>query len=151
LSKRKERAGERTDKRLVLDCSIVMAWFFVDEKDAYADMIARQLPGRGALVPANWPLEVANSLIVGERRKRSTQAQAGRMIAYLEAMPISIDDQTTDHAWTLTMSFARQYALSAYDAAYLELAVRRGLELATVDEPLKAAAMSAGVAICGVR
>jgi predicted nucleic acid-binding protein len=127
-----------------------MAWYFVDEKDAYADMIARQVPGRGALVPANWPLEVANSLIAGERRKRSTQAQAGRMIAYLEAMPISVDDQTSDHAWSSTLSFARQYTLSAYDAAYLELAVRRGLELATLDEPLKAAAMSAGVTICGV-
>lgn len=111
----------------------------------------RQLPGRGALVPANWPLEVANSFIAGELRKRSTQAQAGRMIAYLEVMPIAVDDQTTDQAWSSTMSFARQYTLSAYDAAYLELAVRRGLELATLDEPLKAAAMRAGVTICGVR
>ena len=69
MSKSKTRTARRSDAQLVLDCSIVMAWYFVDESDAYADLVARQLPGRQAVVPANWPLEVANSLIVGEATK----------------------------------------------------------------------------------
>jgi hypothetical protein len=99
LSKRKKAIAKRLKEGLVLDCSIVMAWYFVDESDAYADQVARQLPDRIAFVPMNWPLEVANTLIVGERRKRSTQAQAARMIAYLSAMPISVDDETNLQAW----------------------------------------------------
>ena len=77
LSKRKKEVARQSEEPLVLDCSIVMAWYFVDESDAYADRVARQLPGRRAFVPANWPLEVANSLIVGEGRKRSNQAKRG--------------------------------------------------------------------------
>ena len=68
MSKSKTRTARSSHAQLVLDCSIVMAWYFVDESDAYADLVARQLPGRQAVVPANWPLEVANSLIVGEAK-----------------------------------------------------------------------------------
>jgi predicted nucleic acid-binding protein len=150
LSKKK-RVTKRLKEGLVLDCSIVMAWYFVDESDAYADLVARRLPDRMAFVPVNWPLEVANTLIIGERRKRSTQAQAARMITYLAAMPISVDDETNLHARTTTLSLARQQDLTAYDAAYLELALRRGLPLATLDGQLKAAAKAAGVPIYEVR
>lgn len=150
MRRTKKRPAKRSHEQFVLDCSIVMAWYFVDERDAYADLVARQLPGRGALVPANWPLEVANTFAIGERRKRSTFAQAERMIAYLAAIQISVDDQTNRQAWSSTLSLARQCSLSSYDAAYLELALRRGLKLATLDGPLKAAALSAGVGLYGM-
>ena len=78
MSKKKGIAKAPTEG-LVLDCSIVMAWFFADESSDYADLVARQLPERRAFVPSNWPLEVANTLLVGERRKRSTQAQAAKL------------------------------------------------------------------------
>ena len=104
MSKRKKAITRRPKEGLVLDCSIVMAWYFVDESDAYADLVARQISDRIAFVPVNWPLEVANTLIVGERRKRSTGAQAARMITYLTAMPISVDDETNLQAWTSTLS-----------------------------------------------
>lgn len=145
MSKKGKGVTERIKEGLVLDCSIVMAWYFVDERDAYADQVARQLPDRMAFVPVTWPLEVANTLIVGERRKRSTQAQAARLITHLAAMPISVDDETNLRAWTTTLNLARQQGLTAYDAAYLELPLRRGLALATLDDQLKAAAKVAGV------
>jgi predicted nucleic acid-binding protein len=151
LSKKKKAIAKRLKESLVLDCSIVMAWYFVDESDAYADLVARQLPDRSAFVPMNWPLEVANTLIVGERRKRSTQAQASRMIAYLAALPISVDDETNVRAWNTTLDLARQQGLTAYDAAYLELALRRGLPIASLDDQLKAAAQAVGVPIYGAQ
>jgi predicted nucleic acid-binding protein len=146
LSKKKGVA-KASKEGFVLDCSIAMAWYFVDESSAYADAIARQLPDRTAVVPLNWSLEVANSLIVGERRKRSTQAQAASFIKNLAAMPITIDDETNLHVWTTTLNLARTHNLSAYDAAYLELALRRGLPLASLDEKLNDAAKAVGIAL----
>jgi predicted nucleic acid-binding protein len=130
--------AKRPPEGLVLDCSIVMAWYFVDESSAYADAVARQLPDMMAFVPLNWPLEVTNTLIVGERRKRSTQAQAASLLKNLAAVPITIDDETNLHAWSTTLSLAREQNLTAYDAAYLELAMRRGLPLATLDDNMSA-------------
>jgi predicted nucleic acid-binding protein len=149
LSKKKGVA-KRLGEGLVLDCSIVMAWYFVDETSDYADGIARQLPGQRAFVPLNWPLEVANILLVAERRKRSTQAQAARLIKNLAALPITMDDETNLQAWSSTLSLAREHNLSAYDATYLELAMRRGLPLASLDEELKTAAKAVGVSLYAV-
>jgi predicted nucleic acid-binding protein len=132
-------------QELIIDCSIVMAWFFVDERDAYADMVAGRLPGSVAFVPSNWALEVANSLLMGERRKRCTPTQAAGLIKALKSIPITVDDETNLHAWEATLDLARRYDLTAYDAAYLELAMRRGLPLASLDDKLNAAAKAAGV------
>jgi predicted nucleic acid-binding protein len=96
-------------------------------------------------VPTLWPLEVANVLLIGERRKRSTQAQAATFLQSLKALPITADDDTNLHAWNATMNLARAHELSAYDAAYLELAMRKDLPLATLDTKLKAAAQAVGV------
>jgi predicted nucleic acid-binding protein len=147
LSKQKTvaRRGQRSKIGLVLDCSIVMAWYFADEKSDYADSVARGLGDRSAFVPMNWTLEVANTLLVGERRQRSTIVQAENFIVNLAAMPIVIDDETNAHAWKTVLSLAREQKLSAYAAAYLELAIRRRLPLATLDEKLKSAAQSVGV------
>lgn len=131
--------------RLVLDGSLTLAWYFADEADPYADAVARGLATREAVVPSLWRLEIANALVVGERRKRSTQAQAAAFVARLGRLPIVVDDETDAHAWGETIRLARAHSLSAYDAAYLELAMRRGLPLASLDDPLKAAAAAVGV------
>jgi predicted nucleic acid-binding protein len=92
-----------------------------------------------------WPLEVANAVLMGERRQRSTEAQAAKWFGYLRSLPIAVDDATNDRAWGEVLSLARTHRLSACDAAYLELALRRGLPLATLDDQLKAAATALGV------
>ncbi len=82
---------------------------------------------------------------MGERRKRSTPAQAATWLSFLGALPIVIDGETSARAWGDTLGLARAYSLSAYDAAYFELAMRRGVQLATLDDKMKAAAAAAGV------
>jgi predicted nucleic acid-binding protein len=139
-------AKKAKPKAFVLDGSISLAWYFKDEADAYADAVAAGFPGVRAVVPTIWPLEVANAVLVGERRKRSTAAQATRWLGYLGSLPVTVDDETTVRAWSDVLSLARTHNLSAYDAAYLELALRQGLPLATLDDPLKSAATAAGVA-----
>lgn len=133
--------------RLVLDTSLTLAWYFADEANPYADAVAQTLASAEAIVPSLWPLEVANALVMGERRKRSTEAQASTFLARLGTLPIVIDEETDARAWSDTLSLARAHKLSAYDAAYLELAMRRGLPLASLDDKLKAAATAVGVGL----
>ncbi len=147
---KKKGIATRSPQGLVLDCSIVMAWYFVDESSEYADQVARRLPHQAAFVPLNWPLEVANVLLMGERRKRSTQTQAARLLKTLQGLPITLDDETNLHAWNIMLSMARAHDLSAYDAAYLELAMRRDLPLASLDDKLKTAAQAVGVPLYGI-
>jgi predicted nucleic acid-binding protein len=130
----------------VLDGSISLAWYFKDEANPYADAVAARFPGVQAVVPGIWPLEVANAVLMGERRKRSTEAQAARWLGSLSSLPITVDDETNIRAWSDVLNLARLHNLSAYDAAYLELALRRGVPLATLDDKLKAAAAAVGVA-----
>jgi predicted nucleic acid-binding protein len=129
----------------VLDGSLALAWFFKDEADRYADAVAGRFPTDRAAVPAIWPLEIANAVLTGERRQRSTEAQATKWLGYVGSLPIAVDEATNDQAWGDVLSLARAHHLSAYDAAYLELALRRGLPLATLDDKLKAAASAVGV------
>jgi predicted nucleic acid-binding protein len=125
----------------VLDGSVTMVWGFEDEADEYAESILERLPDLQADVPSLWPLEVTNVLLVGERRRRITSAETARFLAIMGAFPITVDDEKVAHAWTDTMHLARAHNLSAYDAAYLELALRRGLPLAALDGKLKMAAV----------
>jgi predicted nucleic acid-binding protein len=129
----------------VLDGSLALAWYFKDEADPYADAVAARFPAAHAAVPVIWPLEVANAMLMGEWRQRSTEAQAAKWLGYLGSLPIGVDDETNDRAWGDVLSLARAQRLSAYDAAYLELALRRGVPLATLDDKLKAAASAVGV------
>jgi predicted nucleic acid-binding protein len=129
----------------VLDGSVTMAWGFEDEGNAYATLILDRMPSLQAYVPTVWHLEVANALLVAERRRRTTMADAARFLAILGAFPIAVDDETISRAWADTVSLARARNLSAYDAVYLELAIRRGLPLATLDGGLEAAARAVGV------
>src|SRR5437899_575882 len=137
----KKKAGE-----FVLDCSVTMAWYFKDEANAYAKAVRRSLSKVHAVVPGLWPLEVANILVLGERRQRSTEAEASQWLRYLQMLPIRVDDETAARAWSDILHIARSYDLSAYDASYVELAIRLGLPLASLDDKLKATAASAGVA-----
>ena len=129
----------------VLDGSITMIWGFEDEADDYAEAILGRMPDLQAHVPSLWPLEVANALLVGERRKRITPADTARFLAILDAFPITVDGETVAHAWADTMHLARAHNLSSYDASYLELAIRLGLPLAAQDGKLKTAAEAVGV------
>ncbi len=131
----------------VLDGSVTMAWYVQDERNDYADAVRDGLDRSQAVVPSLWPLEVANTVVMGERRKRSTPAQAATWLGFLGVLPIVVDGETTARAWGETLGLARAHNLSAYDAAYLELAMRRGLPLATLDEKLKAAAAAVGVSL----
>jgi predicted nucleic acid-binding protein len=134
-----------TAEAFVLDCSVAVAWFFEDEIDAYATGVEDALAVATAVVPSLWPLEVGNALLMGERRKRTTEAKVSQFLGLLQALPISLDDETSTRAWSDVLQLARGHKLSTYDAAYLELAIRRALPLATIDEKLKKAATALGV------
>ncbi|HJT34873.1 MAG TPA: type II toxin-antitoxin system VapC family toxin [Pirellulales bacterium] len=142
MSKKKHKS---TAEAFVLDCSLAAAWFFEDEADAYAQAVEDSLASVAAIVPVLWPLEVANALLMGERRKRTTEAKVTTFLGLLQALPIALDDETIGHAWHATIQLARAHQLSVYDSAYLELAMRRHLPLASLDDPLKAAAKAVGV------
>lgn len=131
--------------RLVVDSSIALAWCFADENDTYADAIAALFPQIEVVVPSLWHLEIGNALMVGERRGRNTQADTVQWTSFLRSLPVVIDAETMTRAWSDTLSIARSQNLSAYDASYLELALRLGLPMATLDSKLKAAATTAGV------
>ncbi len=133
--------------RFVLDCSVTMSWCFEDESNRYTEGILDKLLEGEALVPSLWPLEVANVLIVGERQKRLTEAQSLYFVKLLNDLPIYVDESTADKAFTLTLSLAREHSLSSYDASYLELAMREGLQIATQDKALKKAAKKSGMSI----
>jgi predicted nucleic acid-binding protein len=124
---------------------VTVAWFFEDEVDAYAESVEDAMQSASAEVPGLWPLEVANALLVGERKKRATEANVGQFLELLKSLPIVLDGQTAARAWQESLQLARRHDLSVYDAAYLELALRRGLPLATLDLNLKAAAAAIGV------
>ena len=140
-----KKAKSQPHLSFVLDNSVTMVWAFEDETDPYAEAIADSLPDVRAFVPGHWRLEVANALLVGERRKRTTEAKVVQFLTLLESFPITVDDQSSAKAWHDTLHLARSRGLSVYDAAYLELALRRGLPLASLDAELKAAAAAAGV------
>jgi predicted nucleic acid-binding protein len=131
----------------VLDGSVTLAWFFEDESNAYTESVQDALPDVSGVVPTIWHLEVANGLLVGERRKRTTEAKVRQFLSLLEVLPITVDEQTSGRAWSDTVALARAHRLSAYDAVYLELARRRTLPLATHDGPLRDAAKAVGIAL----
>ena len=129
----------------VVDASVALAWCFEDEATPYAESVLDRLQQIEAVVPAIWPLEVANVLLTAERRQRLTEAQTVRLAQLLRGLPITIDTEGLTQALGSTLSIGREYGLSAYDTSYLELAMRQGLSLATQDADLREAAARAGV------
>jgi len=130
---------------IVIDTSVTMAWCFEDEETLAADEVLDRLRDGDAVVPSLWQLEVANVLLVAERRGRISEAQAERFVSLLEQLPIRVDADVVD--MTSVLGVGRRHGLSAYDACYLVLAERLGAPLATLDTALAAAGRAAGVTV----
>lgn len=129
----------------VLDCSITMAWVFPDEANAATYQLRDSLVEDSAFVPALWPVEVGNVLLMATRRRRIARNEWERIREDLSELPISIDPVSTDRVWSAALELADTHRISLYDAVYLELALRLRLPLATLDRALAAAARDAGV------
>ena len=135
---------------LVLDSSATLAWIFDDEVTGPIRAVFDQVAEQGAIVPSLWRLEVANSLTVAVRRKRIDEEFRRAALADLAELDISIDQHTDAQAWSDTLQAADKHRLTVYDAAYLELATRRGFPLATLDRDLVDSARAAGVRVLGM-
>lgn len=132
----------------VLDNSVTMRWFFGDGRPreiAYAQDVLEAMKKATALVPVTWGLEVSNVIARAEAKELVTEARSEAFLEMLGGADIAVDAATFSHALSDTLHLARRYRLSAYDASYLELALREGLPLATLDDDLQKAAKRAGV------
>ena len=136
---------------LVLDSSVTLAWVCSAETTQEVSVVFEQVVESGAWVPALWRLEVANVLEMGVRKGRSDSAFRDAALADLAMLPITVDLETERQAWGATAKLAARHHLTLYDAAYLELARRRCLPLATLDCELRAAAKAEDVALLGLR
>jgi predicted nucleic acid-binding protein len=136
-----------TTNGIVIDASVALAWCFPDEASDYADGVLVALEDRTAMVPAIWSAEITNALLVGERRKRIRQPEARRFVELLKGLSILEDGQPFADTVSNVLPLAREHDLSAYDAAYLDVAVRHGAPLATLDAALQKAGRAAGISI----
>jgi len=133
---------------LVIDCSVTLGFILKDEQDSFSLKTFQQLrDGVPAYVPRHWAVEVTNGLLMAERRKRSTQADTQDALHLAQGLPVTVDDEFFPHQASHTLDLARQFNLTIYDAAYLELAMRRRAALATTDHDLAHAAKTAGVKV----
>ena len=128
----------------VLDCSVAMAWMFRDEATEATDRLRDMLVQDRALVPVLWPSEAANALLVATRRRRIAREEWSRIRMELNALPIDVDPPSAERTLGPVLDLALAHGLTAYDATYLELAIRMGLPLATLDRDLRAAARAEG-------
>ena len=124
----------------VIDNSVVMTWCFKDEANRYADGVLNSFEFSTGFVPSIWPLEVGNVLLVAERKGRISEADSARFIALLAELPIVVEQEPPERMFKDIFALAREYQLSSYDASYLDLAMRKGLSIATLDRNLLAAA-----------
>jgi predicted nucleic acid-binding protein len=134
---------------MVLDSSATLAWVYSDETTEPIRHVFNLVGENGAWVPGLWKLEVANILEMGVRRGRHDAAFRDSTLADLALLPIRVDTETDRQAWGPTLQLSERHRLTLYDAAYLELALRRGLPLASLDADLRRAAQAEGVAVLG--
>jgi len=132
---------------LVIDSSAALSWCFEDEASPETDALFERVRDLGAVVPGLWHLEVANVLLQAEKRGRITGGDVTMRLDLIAALPITTDSETTARAWREILALARAQGLTTYDAAYLELAIRRGLPLQTKDEALIGAAERCNVTV----
>jgi predicted nucleic acid-binding protein len=133
----------------VVDCSIAMAWLFHDEATSKTAALLNRLSTETALVPAWWFIEITNVLAMAERKGRITPTQSDAFIADLSKLGIERDNESPDRAFTHILVLCRRHRLTSYDAIYLELAIRRNLALATLDDDLRKTAKKLGVDLLG--
>ncbi len=134
----------------VLDNSVAMRWHLESEKavdQRYAESVLLSMADNTAIVPTLWHVEAANVLSRAEKSKLTSVGEVERFISQLENLPITVDPLTSNHALGRSLALARAYGLSSYDATYLELAIREGIPLATLDKNLLKAAKRADVEI----
>ena len=131
----------------VVDNSVALAWCFEDEQTEAIMALLDRVAEDGAVAPQLWPIEALNGLLTAERRGCIDVATRRRLAGFLRQLPIAIDDETAGQIWTATAELVERNGLTAYDAAYLELAQRQGLPLATSDAALVAAARATGVTL----
>ena len=122
-----------------------MTWAFTNEATPFTALVLESLKTTHAVTPALWPFEITNALLLAERRGRINGAQQAEFLERLRQLPIHIEHRPAAWLGQQILPLARAHRLTAYDAAYLELAGREGLPLATTDVDLKAAALAAGV------
>lgn len=132
---------------LVLDASLALSWALPDEASTYSDAVLAKVAASGALVPGLWPHEMANGLLMAQKRGRYTTAQRMAFVEELLRLPIEVETSGARAILDGQATLAERYGLTAYDAAYLDLALRHGIALATQDKAMKAAAGKAGVAL----
>lgn len=132
---------------VVLDASLTVSWFFADERTPEGMAVLERVARNGAVVPSLWRLEVANAFQMAIRRRRMDKASRDANLLDLAAMSIVADLETGAKAWTSIVMLADAHGLTIYDAAYLELARRKSLPLATLDAALIAAAKAEQVAL----
>ncbi len=134
----------------VLDNSVAMRWLLESEKPSdqlYAESVLLTLSDTDALVPSLWHLEASNVLLSAEKRGEIHSGEVETFLSHLESLPIYVDAHTAQQAFNRTHALARAFKLSNYDAAYLELALREGLPMATLDKDLIKAAKKSNVPI----
>jgi predicted nucleic acid-binding protein len=132
----------------VLDASATLPWRFEDEATPWTEALLDRLQsGQEVLVPAHWPPEVANALQIARRRRRITTEQISEFIEDLAALNIRLEPPKGPEQWPTILVLAEKHRLTAYDAAYLELVLRTGLPLATLDDDLRKAAQAEGAAL----
>jgi predicted nucleic acid-binding protein len=133
----------------VLDASVALTWCFEDETTPATDAVLERLTDEEAAAPAIWRLEVANGLAMAERRGRLSVAALARSVALLQRLAVTIDGEGADRAFRDLLDLARSERLTVYDAAYLELALRLGVPLASKDTGLRTAGAKLGVSLLG--
>ncbi len=129
----------------VLDCSVTMALVFPDEASQVTARLRDSLIDSRAFVPSQWPVEVDTALLNATRRGRVRVEECPEIFSSIDALPIEIEPVSTERMWGRALGLADRHGLSVYDAAYLELAHRMRLPLATLDRELASAALATGV------
>jgi predicted nucleic acid-binding protein len=137
-------------ERFIVDNSIVMTWCFKDEVNQYADAVLDSLMDATAIVPAIWPLEVVDVLLVAERRNRLHASDSIRFLSLLSQLPILVERAWPERMMKELLALGRENSLSSYDAAYLEIAMRQGLPIATLDGKLLDGAKRVNVPILNI-
>lgn len=138
-----------TSAAFVLDCSIAMAWLFQDEATPKTTALLNRLASETAVVPGWWSIEITNVLAMAERKGRIRPAQSNAFISDLSQLGLERDDEAPDRAFSHILALCRTHQLTSYDAIYLDLAARRSLPLATLDNDLRKVARKLGITVLG--